>query len=799
MKKAWLNTLNRGSKSLQKKLAKRHAKNPAYQDFSKKHGSNKSLSAAKSGTVEKRVAKVDEPSPDQPQMKISMKDRESIIRHAAEKTKMRRLANANRVAFGGELGGGYVLPRSGFRRYSEAYGDKFVPTRGLFDTHYIAYHKETNLIHKVGSNRHVRKFIKKHPELKIGYTSWNDKKVGDTFFPVKIDESKVADKIRSHPAVEYYGGADDDHFINLHKGWDMGDGQRSFGNENAREALKTLRQVRKTPINESQKKIVLGKRIPQLPGPKGGHVVPKGFKRVKDSHGFNMLHKIKEDLKFKDGIISMCRGGWVAKRGGVQIGPATTDVKVAQEYISRSMNSIGKKLKRVLDMKKKEIEGGLGKYSMTEVKLPFTPDPLRKDQGNLGITVGRRPVGLSRARWLARMALNKQLKQTKNEDSSMTNKKKTLTELKKSTLASYVKKAAPRIRSGTSLSKSFFDDAFPWLKLSNKHHPMVFDPKDPEGKDKNPAILAKADLNYDMTMKLSKDFGRGADNRIKGIQRAIKRLAKEEVVIEEGKNPYGAGFKLVHSKTGQVYNVGDKFKDEGETHTILGWQHGSQRGNPASSGRVSVKVGGKKGYKQEYFPHVFDMKVVKEDSAITQTAKSLFTKLKQEARGDDNDEYGSSKGFRDEYGRSWQDQQDAKKITMNSNPKGMTPEMKAAAKKRANKEFGRSVRRDAQKKFDKLGESKLDESKLHRLDATYTSAFVHGHNRPEDGRSARVFRNAGTGNWITKHYEDDRKVNHYETDGYEDAHTSAKKWVGKIRSVKYKGEKARLDESKKSK
>jgi hypothetical protein len=375
---------------------------------------------------------------------------------------------------------------------------------------------------------------------------------------------------------------------------------------------------------------------------------------------------------------------------------------------------------------------------------------------------------------------------------------------------------------------------------------MVFDPKDPEGKNKDPEVQKKADAEYKMLMGLSADFARGAANRIKGVQRAAKKLAKEEVVQElkkstlksyikkasddlydqgaevilsreysansdrdmdiaihrgnrrkkgimrvvnklakeevvqevsnnslvsyvsraiadrkgqqskadaarrvwghdperrdyhiakadvragkrskgikkalgkiasrfpgepvtEGKNPYGSGFKLVHSETGKVYKVGDKTSDDRDADTILGWQHGSQRGNSASSGRVRVRVTGGKdaeSYEQEFFPHVYGMKVVKEEN--------------------------------------------------------------------------------------------VNESSAHRLDATYKSAFVHGHNRKEDGRAARVYRSARTGNWITKHYENDTKVNQYETDGYEDAHDSAKKWVGSVRSIKYKGEKARLDES----
>lgn len=64
----------------------------------------------------------------------------------------------------------------------------------------------------------------------------------------QIEESKVVDKIKNHPAVEYYGGKDDDHFINLKPGfWHSGLEQRSFANTSASEAFKELKHVEKIP------------------------------------------------------------------------------------------------------------------------------------------------------------------------------------------------------------------------------------------------------------------------------------------------------------------------------------------------------------------------------------------------------------------------------------------------------------------------------------------------------------------------------------------------------------------------
>ena len=119
--KAWMNAYTKGSKSLQARLSKIHAANPEFQDFVKKHGFGGNLSVKQSGQQKTHsVASVKPVDNSQPEAKIGPQDREGMIKAAAEKIKNRRMANANRVAFGGELGGGFQLPGSGFRRYSES-------------------------------------------------------------------------------------------------------------------------------------------------------------------------------------------------------------------------------------------------------------------------------------------------------------------------------------------------------------------------------------------------------------------------------------------------------------------------------------------------------------------------------------------------------------------------------------------------------------------------------------------------------------------------------------------------------
>lgn len=96
----------------------------------------------------------------------------------------------------------------------------------------------------------------------------------------------------------------------------------------------------------------------------------------------------------------------------------------------------------------------------------------------------------------------------------------------KAALASYVKKAAPQIRSNTTLKRDFEDEKYRHLKTALKHSPNV-DPHKTHERD--PEKRANAEYLSKGASDLSDRFGLKAKNRIKGIQRAATRLAKEEV------------------------------------------------------------------------------------------------------------------------------------------------------------------------------------------------------------------------------------------------------------------------------
>ena len=107
-----------------------------------------------------------------------------------------------------------------------------------------------------------------------------------------------------------------------------------------------------------------------------------------------------------------------------------------------------------------------------------------------------------------------------------------LNELRKATMASYLSKAGGRIRSGTKIGNDFEHDAYKDMATVNRHSPYNMD-----GKEKDPEKLAAAKKHMETNFDLAKTFKRDAANRIKGIARAGRLLAKEEVLDEAPLSP----------------------------------------------------------------------------------------------------------------------------------------------------------------------------------------------------------------------------------------------------------------------
>jgi hypothetical protein len=105
---------------------------------------------------------------------------------------------------------------------------------------------------------------------------------------------------------------------------------------------------------------------------------------------------------------------------------------------------------------------------------------------------------------------------------------KALTELRKATLASYLAKAPRAQRADDKISRDFEGDYYAAMKVANKHSPNMITP----GFEKDPEKLAKAEKDMRTTGDLRDTFKRKANNHIKGIARAGRILAKEEVTEE---------------------------------------------------------------------------------------------------------------------------------------------------------------------------------------------------------------------------------------------------------------------------
>jgi len=243
--KAWINAFTKGSKSLQDRLARVHANNPEFQSFVQKHGFGSNLSVKQSGSQKKSSATTVTPTTE-PHPERSNLDRLAVIKAAAEKQRDRRRAHSNRVAFGGELGGNFSMPGSGFRRYSEEVENLTELEKRTLQS-YDAKSKNDlkNILDKGNRWKNRLRAINRVKGLALSQKKLKDKNYGK----VTVSESKAEERIKAHPGVSYYGGKSDDHFVELHKGWEM-DGQRSFGNPSASEAAKMLKHIKKVQATD---------------------------------------------------------------------------------------------------------------------------------------------------------------------------------------------------------------------------------------------------------------------------------------------------------------------------------------------------------------------------------------------------------------------------------------------------------------------------------------------------------------------------------------------------------------------
>lgn len=208
---------------------------------------------------------------------------------------------------------------------------------------------------------------------------------------------------------------------------------------------------------------------------------------------------------------------------------------------------------------------------------------------------------------------------------------KALNELKKATMAAYLAKAGGRVRSGTKIGLDFQNDAYKDMAIANKHHPNMITP----GFEKDPEKLKSAEARMNVNMDLAKTFKRDAANRIKGIARAGRLLAKEEITeetLKEYKNTESHPslwdtHQLVH-KSGKVLKKGDKVKTSDGTHKIVGFELPHHSG---STGRVYVHDKQAAFKMASYFPGVVDSKIVAKkavkEEALDEVSRSTIAKV----------------------------------------------------------------------------------------------------------------------------------------------------------------------------
>lgn len=321
-------------------------------------------------------------------------------------------------------------------------------------------------------------------------------------------------------------------------------------------------------LHEARKKVLgfpVEKKPQQLPPPKGGHPVPVGYERVKDNMGFNVLRK-----------------------------------KVAERF----------ELMKPILAEGRDDEGRSWDSAIVRTRFGGIKTPkAKKDQF------------LNKLRRVARKKIKKVLATEYTEMSS----KEALQELKKSTYASYLQKAPQKIRAGTSIAKGFEDDYYAHLSKALKHSPNVMDYP---ARDKDPEKLKHHEKQMKVAKDLQNTFKRDAGNRIKGIQRAGRLLAKEDIeeALDESNTMAQPEMWKTHElrhESGKVLKKGDKVKDfRGDEHEVLGF---APPHKSSSSGRVYTKSDGREG---SFFPGVINASIHKK-SAVKEGFVGLYKAKRQ--------------------------------------------------------------------------------------------------------------------------------------------------------------------------
>ena len=363
--------------------------------------------------------------------------------------------------------------------------------------------------------------------------------------------------------------------------------------------------------------------------------------------GFSMPHasfrtyreSVNEEVPYGDATYTMRRGGWIVKRNGKPASAVLPTEHDARNFIDSTKQTPGKKFMRMLRTKLKSLaaesaENRARVRSYDSAVVTSKSGKIHKLASEKKKTlINRIAAHMSNPKFtnVSKRYFNAAF-QLNNEATEMTDENKTLNELRKATLASYLAKAGKNVRTDTNLAASFDNDYYHQLKIANKHHPNVIN-----GVEKDPKRLKDAEQQMAVNANIRDKFKRGAENRIKGIARAGRLLTKEDVLNERNTESHPELWnthELVH-KSGKVLKKGDKVKTSDGTHKIVGFELPHHSG---STGRVFVHDKQAAFKMASYFPSVVDakirkkvgMKIVKED-AVNEV--SLVKKVKRSLAG----------------------------------------------------------------------------------------------------------------------------------------------------------------------
>lgn len=304
--KAWMNAYTKGSKEMQARLAKVHAKNPEFQAFIAQHGFGGNLSVKQSGLQKKSsvatVKPVTEPHPES----NKNASREAVIKAAAEKLRNRRLASGNRAAFGGELGGGFSMPMSGFRTYRESVNEQ--------------------------SEKRLEKYIKKATKSADRLAYYSDSRNDPDWIKSNKREKMIAvARKRIQATDESVANADSKgkkYFSTTTGKADMLAHKEYMTNKHFKDASKENLPYKKNLIKQSLKSLQ------------------------------------KEEVPYKDAVLTMRKGGWIVKRDGKQQGVIHPTEELAKRFADNTRKTLAHKLGDVLRRKAKEIAKGMGRQSL---------------------------------------------------------------------------------------------------------------------------------------------------------------------------------------------------------------------------------------------------------------------------------------------------------------------------------------------------------------------------------------------------------------------------------------------------